>query len=276
MNDFSFCWFASGGHAYYTIKVAKMFRKSSIVTLGGFEVAKVPELNYGSVLDPYRYRQTKYVLENATWILAVDESLKEDAIINYGIEGKNILIVPTGYDAGYFTPDGEKRNIVMTVAYMNESSIKRKGIETFIKAAAAFPLTPFIIIGKLADDYANNLKESAPPNVVFEGYVTDEILLKYYQCSKVYCQLSRYEGLPNSLCEAMLCECVPVGTPHCGIPKAIGNTGYYTEYGDVNLTVAAIDKALNGDGHAARERIRSMFPFDGREQQLQDIIRNLA
>ena len=44
---------------------------------------------------------------------------------------------------------------------------------------------------------------------------------------------TKYERLPNALhCEAMLCECVPVGTRYCGIPTAIGDTGLYVPYGD--------------------------------------------
>jgi len=60
--------------------------------------------------------------------------------------------------------------------------------------------------------------------IKFTGIVPDEELIKYYQKAKVY-QLSEYEGLPNALCEAMLCECVPAGTRYCGIPTAIGDTG---------------------------------------------------
>jgi len=43
--------------------------------------------------------------------------------------------------------------------------------------------------------------------IKFTGLVPDEELIKYYQKAKVY-QLSEYEGLPNALCEAMLCECL--------------------------------------------------------------------
>ena len=40
------------------------------------------------------------------------------------------------------------------------------------------------------------------------------------------------EGLPNALCEAMLCECVPVGTDVQGIRTAMGDAGFYVPYGD--------------------------------------------
>ena len=87
--------------------------------------------------------------------------------------------------------------------------------------------------------------------------------------AKVYCQLSRYEGLPTALCEAMLCGCVPVGTSYCGIPTAIGDAGFYIPYGDVEATVEATRKALNCDkAKEARRRIKDMFPLERREKEL--------
>ena len=49
------------------------------------------------------------------------------------------------------------------------------------------------------------LKAKASHNVEFAGFVPHDQLASYYQRAKVYCQLSAYEGLPNALCEAMLC-----------------------------------------------------------------------
>lgn len=62
------------------------------------------------------------------------------------------------------------------------------------------------------------------------------------------------EGLPTAVCEAMLCECVPVGTNRYGIPIAIGDTGFYTEYGDVELTAEAIKKALDSNNGKRPEK----------------------
>jgi len=76
----------------------------------------------------------------------------------------------------------------------------------------------------------------------------------------------------------MLCECVPVGTKHCGIPTAIGDTGFYVPYGDEKATATTIKKALKSAedlGKKARERIVSHFPLKKREERLHDIITGL-
>ncbi|HWQ20862.1 MAG TPA: glycosyltransferase [Methanotrichaceae archaeon] len=246
--DTSFSWFA-GGHAALAVVFSRLFGKRSIVVLGGYEVAKLPEIGYGACLNRKSAFMAKFSIQNADEVLAVDESLKQEAIRNYGLSGDNISIVPTGYDANHFRPDGPKENLVLTVS--PQVSYERKGIPLFIEAARCLPDIRFIVVGKGSID--------APPNVEFPGHITDEELLHYYQRAKVYCQLSLHEGLPNALCEAMLCECVPIGSRANGIPKAIGNTGYYAD--DVASLVKAIQQALDFSGKPARARIRKLFPM---------------
>jgi len=275
-TDLSFIWFA-GGHAARVIFFSKLFRKKTIIVVGGYEVANVPEINYGLMLNPKSARRVKYVLENADLVLTVDESLKKDAINNARVNGENILTVPTGYEYEKFKAKGEKKNLILTVAYVSKDTIKRKGLETFVEAAKYLPNLKFVVVGPHYDNSIRKLKSIASGNVKFTGFVPDEELIKYYQKAKVYCQLSRYEGLPNALCEAMLCECVPVGTRYCGIPTAIGDTGFYVPYGDPKATAEAIKEALNADkGKEARERIKKMFPVERREKELIGIINSLV
>lgn len=273
--DITFSWFA-GTHAFVAILLSKIFRKRSIVVVGGYEVAEVPEMGYGAMLRARSARKVKFVLKHADKILVVDPSLKEDAIKNAKVSGENIDCLSTGYDSNYWKRKDEKEDIVLTVGSVDKLVVKRKGFEVFVKAARHIPSAKFVLVGKHIDNSVEYLKSIAPPNVEFTGFVSDEDLLKWYQKVKVYCQLSRYEGLPNALCEAMLCECVPVGTNYCGIPTAIGDTGFYVPYGDPKATAGAIREALNSDkGREARERINEMFSMQRRERELMRIIKEV-
>lgn len=274
--DVTFSWFA-GYHAFWAVRLSKMFGKKSIVIVGGYEVAKVPEIGYGALLNPKSARIVKYVLENADKVLTVDDSLKMDAIKILGVEGKNIQTVPTGYDYEKFKPMGEKENLVMTVSIGNNwTRVRLKGLDTFVESAKYLPDIKFLIVG-IQGQALKKLQEIAPPNVIFVGEVPQDELISYYQKAKVYCQLSMREGLPNALCEAMLCECVPVGTDVQGVRTAIGDTGFYVPYGDPKATAEAIKKALNSDkGKEARERIKNMFPIERREKELIEIIDSLV
>lgn len=221
---------------------------------------------------------TIFALKHATRVLVVDPSLKEDVIKNARVDGNNIEYIPTGYDPDYWKPKGKKENIVLTVGGVVDTVVKRKGFKTFVKTAKHIPDLKFVIVGKHIDSSIDELKDISKTNVEFTGFISDEELLRWYQRSKVYCQLSRYEGLPNALCEAMLCECVPVGTKNCGIPTAIGNTGFYVPYNDEKETADAISKALKNQnlGKKARNRIKTIFPLTSRETKLLKKINSLT
>ncbi len=276
--DIVFCWFA-GWHSLFPVLISKLFRKKSIVIVGGYDAAYVPEINYGAFTNLKERLPAKYVLKNVDKTLVVDPSLTNDIIKNAGINGENIDYLPTGYDPNYWEPKGKKENLVLTVGSINHSVVKRKGFVTFIKAAKYVPSATFVLIGKFVDDSIDYLKKIAPSNVKFTGFVSDKELLEWYQRAKVYCQLSRYEGLPNALCEGMLCGDIPIGTKYCGIPRAIDDTGFYVAYCDEKATAEAIKKALHTLdelGKKARERIRDNFPIEKREKELVKIINDLC
>jgi glycosyltransferase involved in cell wall biosynthesis len=274
-----FIWFADK-HAYVSILLAKLLGRRSILVVGGYDVAKIPEKEYG-LLSPHtsmfnRFR-VRWTLSNADLVLAVDESLKKEAIKNAGINADNFQTLPTGYDPRkWFPSDDIRKTFVLTVGYLNRTNLWRKGFLTFIKVAKELPEITFILSGPDMDGSLELLRDRAPSNVIFPGYVTDQELLTLYQGAKVYCQLSRYEGFPNVLCEAMLCECVPVGTPVNGIPTIIGKTGYYVPYNDVDATAKAVNRAFNSNnGPKARERIMENFSSQKREEELKKIIQGL-
>ena len=271
-SDITFSWFADT-HAFWAILLSKIFRKKSIVVVGGYEVANVPEINYGLMLSEKSARKVKYVLENADRVLTVDDSLKLEAINNARVDGKNIITVPTCYDSNIWKFDGKKEDLVITASIGNSCIRARlKGLDTFVKSAKFLPDVKFLMVG-IQGNALKELQDIAPLNLEFSDLLSQDELMLYYQKAKVYCQLSLREGLPNALCEAMLCECVPVGTERGGIPTAIGDTGFYVPYGDPKATAGAIKEALRSKkGKEARERIKKMFPIERREKEIVDII----
>lgn len=270
--DVVFCWFANI-NAFFSVLFSVFLRKNSLVVVGGYDAAFVPEIGYGVFVNRLSRATATLVYKHANRILVVDAALKQDIMnnVNFRVENK-IQVVPTGYDIEKWKPANTRReNMAITVGAVNWSNLKRKGFETFVMAAKYLPSVNFVLVGKHSDDSVQYLKSIASPNVTFPGFVSDPELRRFYQRAKVYCQLSMYEGLPNALCEAMLCGCVPVGTKCCGIPTAIGDTGFYSPYGDVAATVEVIKKALNSDfkrSETARLRIKKMFSIYKREKAL--------
>ena len=270
--DVLFCWFANI-NTFFSVLFSIFLRKKSLVVVGGYDAAYVPEIDYGIFVNRWSRVQAVFVYKHANKILVVDASLKKDIMKKLAFSVQNrMYVVATGYNVKkYKSANRFRENIVLTVGAVNWSNLKRKGFETFVKAAKYLPNVNFVLIGKHTDDSVEYLKSIASSNVIFPGFISDTELTNFYQRAKVYCQLSRYEGLPNALCEAMLCGCVPVGTKYCGIPTAIGDTGFYVTYDDVNATVEEVNKALNSGlerSEAARLRIKKTFSMDKREKEL--------
>ena len=269
--DITFSWFADS-HAFFAVLFSKILRKKSIVVVSGYEVAKEPEINYGAMLNPLYTWIVKFMLNYADKLFAVSEFTKNE-ILKY-TNNKNIEIMcGSTIDHKKFKPNNKKENLVIaTTTFVNHSTIKRVGFETFIRAAKQMPNVNFALIGELVDNSIEYLKESIPLNVTITGSVSEEEMLKWYQKAKVYCRLSYYDAFAVALVEAMLCECIPVTTNKGALPEIVGNTGFYVPYGDSEATVEAIQKALTSNkGKEARKRIEGMFLLDKKEKTLAEI-----
>jgi glycosyltransferase involved in cell wall biosynthesis len=276
--DMAFIWFA-GKHAFPAVLLFRALGKKSIIVVGGYDVAYEPEINYGQFTLNWQNRMyAKFALKYSNKVLVVDPSLKDDAIKNAGVDAKNFDYLPTGYNPSKFHPKDEKESLILTVAGGESwDRIRIKGVDIFVESAKFLPDVRFLVIG-VQGDALRRLKDVASKNVNFIGSLPQDELIGYYQKAKVYCQLSIREGLPNALCEAMLCECIPVGTERNGIPTAIGDTGFLVPYGDPSNTAKSIEKALNSSnslGQKARRRIIELFSEKRRESGLIQTIESM-
>jgi len=267
-NDVSFSWFGDI-YAFLAVFLSSLLGKPGIVVIGGHDAWLAPK-------NALVRRYLRYTYNHAHRLLLVDGSLAADLKKNFGHTRKNALVLTTSYDPEYWSPDGSKDGSVITVSNVNEGRIPVKGLESFVEAARLLPDLDFLLVGALMDGAAQDLKASAPENVRFTGFLSLEEIRSLYRKASVFCQLSSFEGLPNALCEAMLCQCVPVGTRVYGIPTAMGDTGIYVPFGDPEATAEGIRRAVKLDGRKARERIIQRFPAESREKGLVSVIEELT
>lgn len=274
-SDLIFCWFASV-YASIAVLVGKFLGIKSIIIVGGVDVAKDKELGYGIWLNPWKAKLVRYALHNANRVLVVDPSLKNSAMSLAEYDGKNITYLPTGYDSSFWKPLGEKERLVLTVAVVHDvKRLKLKGIDLLIQAAEKLSELQFVVIG-VNRKLASSLKP--PSNMTFHEPIARADLLPYYRQAKVYCQPSLREGLPNTLCEAMLCGCIPVATDVGGNPTAVGDTGILIPPKDVDALTAALQHAMKlpeDTSGRARTRVVALFPKQKREIELHRIIDEL-
>ena len=279
-SDLCVCWFADL-HSAVAIGVSRILGKKSIVVAGGYDVARVPEIEYGAfVYSPVTRFSAAYALNHADLVLAVDPSIVESAILNARISPASARYLPTGYEAEFWRPprSGPRPSTIVTATRVQRETVKLKGLDTFARTAALVPEARFVIVGEVDPRVGDDLTEMAHGNLSLIGYQPQEALVKVFQEASVYCQLSRFEGLPNALCEAMLCGCIPVGTKAGGITTAIGDTGFFVDYGDETATAEAIRRALQSDDkhrEEARCRIMRLFDISMREAGLLGFVAEL-
>lgn len=269
------------------ILFARIFSKTSIIITGGTDCVAFPEISYGNFQNKTSSLFTKLSFKNANVIIALHESMisseytyedlkfKRQGIKPHipGIKTK-FAIINNGYDSKVWNKTKNKiPNTFITVAGGLEENRRRtlKGIDIFIDAAKEFPEYKFIIVGGNKNDITQS-----PSNVIIQPKATQDELIKYYSEAQFYLQLSMSEGFPNSLCEAMLCECVPIVSKVASMPYIVDDSGFVLERKDINLLKEIIERAVNSDtetlGKKARKRVATMFTEDQRAQKLIEIV----
>jgi glycosyltransferase involved in cell wall biosynthesis len=114
-----------------------------------------------------------------------------------------------------------------------------------------------------------------PRNLKIIGFIPRLQLLKYYIEARVFCLFSLTEGMSNVLCEAMLCECVPVGSNVTFIPEIIGDCGFVVTHRDIEEMKNKVEAAMQSDpsmGKRARQRILDNYSLKTREKTLCNLI----
>ena len=285
--------FFVANHCFFPILIGKVCRKKIVVVVAGFDALCIPDLQYGiffkkgilSYLASVMYRSTDV-------ILPVDISLAKS--INYYADpsGKGypqgffhyvrhihakVIELPFSYDQHeYKCPiDIVKKCEVLSLSSVeNMQDFRRKGYDFILQIAAVMPETKFTLAGVEPVVHAA-IHHKVPSNVTILGHIHYDRLVETYSAFKVFLQLSLCEGLPNTLCEAMLCQCIPIGSNVNGIPKAIGNAGFILAHKNIEQAKYFIRTALSMDpefGERARNQIIENFPYHHRTDILKDII----
>ena len=270
--DAVFVWFADY-HSFLPILFAKLLRKKSFVVIGGYDVANIPELKYGSLSSPLRKKLTLLSIRNASLCIPVVENL-EKKLKEIAPKAKAKTIY-TGYqfdlkansDLNY-----EREKLVLTVSITNNRQrFLIKGLDRFRELAEKLPEFQFCAIGVLEE--AESLFDPLPKNLVLLPPLKQDELTGYYLKASFYAQFSRSEGLPNALCEAMLYGCIPLGIDVGGIPTAIENKGLVMSGWYVESATEFIQKNHNKlDREVFKELIEEKFDLKFRKEKLVGLI----
>lgn len=276
-HDVVMCWFASW-HSVLPMLFARLLRKPSILVIGGYDTANLPEIGYGHQRGGPRRWATLLSVRLALELITHSEYTRQEALGNLGGAANQLQVVPLGVPDRPLPQVSREPNLVITTGNVNRSNLARKGLLPFVQAAALLPECSAVVIGEWIDDAIELLHHHAPANVRFTGRLEDSALLDFYARSAVYVQASAHEGFGLAVAEAMLAGTIPVVTRAGSLPEVVGDCGVYAASQSPADVAQGIKEALAWPataGQRARERVLAQFPIERRRQALHQLVERL-
>lgn len=193
--DVVFGWFASW-HTFAALMMARVMRKPSVLVIGGFDTANLPEIGYGAQRGGPRRWMTRRTIAAATRLVTNSSYSMAEIEANPGLGPDRVAVVHHGIPDrfGAAAPPARHDRMALSVGVVYRVNLERKGHRPFVAAARHLPDVEFVLAGKWSDDAIAQLRAEAGPNVTFTGYLDDEALDDYFVRAAVYVQPSQHEG----------------------------------------------------------------------------------
>jgi glycosyltransferase involved in cell wall biosynthesis len=279
-HDLLFVWFADPYDTPALLRLARLFRVPSAVVVGGYEVAALPAIGYGALIERRARRRLRLALRLAGAVLPTSQLLAGEALA-LGAPPERLRVIPPGIDCEFWSPPSPERRepLVVTVATVSEGTWQVKGLDVFATCARLLPAARFAILGPCLDEaLAGELRRRAGGNLEIPGArLAPAELRDWYRRATVYAQLSRRESFGVALAEAMACACSPVVSAAGALPALVGPAGRVVPAAKPRAAAEAVAAALaDGAAPAARRRIQELFAAPRRAQALAEALAGLA
>jgi glycosyltransferase involved in cell wall biosynthesis len=276
-SDLVFGWFASW-HTFWPVTLAWLLRRPSVLVIGGFDTARVPEIGYGLQQRRLMSRVSRWVMRRATRLVTNSHYSRREIEANVGIPPNAVRVIHHGLDDPFGElPSGPRERMALTVGIVDRRNLERKGLLPFVRAASLLPDVHFVVAGKWIDDSVEELRGAAGDNVTLTGWVEDGELEALYRRAAVYVQASRHEGFGLSVVEAMLAGDVPVVSAAGALPEVVGGEGVVleTDAPGAEDVAEGVRRALALDEDVrerARRRVLDSFPLSTRDEELARVV----
>ncbi len=278
-----------GGYwSFLPALMGKVTRVKVYLILNGTDCASIPPLHYGNLRsNPLKwfckqsYKMVSKLLPVSASLVSVKNTYFSDD--EFSLQGyKHFFpdiktpynVIYNGFDENFWKPVKTiKKESNTFLAVFSSSQFILKGGDLIVELARKFPDYRFLIAGTDKPDFVNTENK----NLIFLGKLSPEKLREYYTRAQFYFQLSIFEGFGCSLAEAMLCECIPIGSSVNIIPEIIGESGFILEKRNLVALEKTVRQALAVEdkkalGQKARAGIIAKYPMDQRKQELFSLI----
>lgn len=274
--DIVYFWFIVPWDTAPIVFFSRLIGTKSVLVTGGYDIANIPEINFGLMRESSARRWTRFALRWSNLVLPFSEFSKTEVLRLIRIE--HIQVLYPGVNIEVFQPSRRvKQNLAITVGTVGHR-IRNKGLDIFAACSKLVPEVDFVIIGRVEDiEVGQYLKSLGGDNLhLTDGRVSLGELVSWYQTARIYVQVSWYEGFGLAIAEAMACGCIPVVTKAGSIPEVVGSFGYFATVNDPTSTTKAIRAALmSTKQEEVRNRVVENFTIERREDELRVALERL-
>ena len=274
--DVVFGWFASW-HTFFPITLAWLLRKPSVMIVGGFDTANMPDIGYGYQQGGLRRTASRWIMRRARRLATNSAYSLSEMERNTPIPRERVTVIHHGVPDPFGEEPDAKEREALTVGAVNRTTLVQKGQLPFVEAARLLPDVRFTLAGKWLDGSIEELRARGGENVRFTGWLSDEDLRATYRRAALYVQASRHEGFGLAVAEAMLAGCVPVVMNVTAMPEVVGDAGVFIESQAPEAVADGARRALDLGPDAARrarERILTAFPMERRRDGILQVVQD--
>jgi glycosyltransferase involved in cell wall biosynthesis len=208
------------------------------------------------------------------WSVAVSPSTRDD-LIDRGVPGSRILVVPNGTDFGTFHPEPARRAETPIVLWLGRAEAYKR-VDLVLRAMQKLrdrvPDIRLVIVGdgSATKDLRALARELGVADIVdFLGFVDSGLKVMLLQRAHVLANTSEKEGWGLTVLEGAACATPTVASDVPGLRDSVchGETGILVPHGDVEALTDALAKLLLDDEYrehmAARARTWALrFSWD--------------
>lgn len=220
----------------------------------------------------------------ASWIVANGQGLKELALLTD--PHLSVQVLPNGVNTTVFKPAARPVNSRLQLLFVGRLVDSQKKISELIEALpeiSEFLPVELVIVGDGVD--RGRLERLSVhlglcDRVRFEGWLSKSDLIKRYRTADIYVSMSRWEGMPNAVLEAMACGLPVVLSRTAGHQELAvhGESGLFVEMGSRDELISSLRQLL-GDperrermGRAARQWVETHHSWERLSERHLDIL----
>src|SRR3954454_9638260 len=145
--DVVFGWWAHL-HTLAPFALARRAGTPTVLVVGGFDTADLPEIGYGSQRGGWRRQVSRFVMARADVLATNSRYSVGELQRNAGIPPERVTVVHHGVPDPFCPDPAEPSLLAITVASTDPVSLERKGLRLFVLAAAEVPDVRFEVLAR--------------------------------------------------------------------------------------------------------------------------------